>query len=297
MHPLTFFKNLSTPDFSPNILRCSLFTEGKDLPQGYGLGKRYVYDYELEFFTHGGGAMFIENKLYSIHKGDIVLRRPGQYVEGIMPYACYLVCFDLTGNSGKTYEDYDFAKPQEFQPYYYNSILDVIPSVFHTPSEEVFLSLFENIFEEFINSSDSSPILIKSLILKLIHELYTDIINIKNHTETLLSSPHYGRLKKVKDYVHGNFDKKIVLEDLAKISGLSATYFHRIFTETFNITPNEYLTNVRMDKSRELLVKTSLPVNTVALMCGFDNIPYFSTVFKNYNHISPIDFRRRHSYI
>jgi len=64
-----------------------------------------------------------------------------------------------------------------------------------------------------------------------------------------------------------------------------------------NITPNEYITRLRLDKSKELLVKTGLPVYEVALQCGFENIPYFSYVFKKYLNVSPGEFRKRHNYI
>jgi AraC family transcriptional regulator len=296
MHNGIIYKNINMDDFSPTLLRCSFFTEGKNMPKGFGLGKRYVYDYELEYFTYGGGTMIIENKVYSINKGDIVFRRPGQYVEGIMPYCCYLICFDLTGTSGKSYKDYNFSMPQEFEPYYRNSILDIIPDIFHPSSAEKYHGIFQNILEEFINPCGSTWILLRSLMLRLIYEIHEDVSELSSGIIDLISSPHYTKLKKAKDYISENFDKKIVLEDMSAVTGLSATYFHRVFTEAFSITPNEYINKVRMDKARELLVKTTLPVNTIALLCGYDNIPYFSTSFKKYNQISPGEFRKKYCY-
>lgn len=296
MHQQMVYKIIDVDRFSPTILRCSLFTAGKDMPIGHGLGKRYVYDYELEYFTYGGGAMMIENQVYPIKKGDIVFRRPGQYVEGIMPYCCYLICFDLTGTSGKSHKDYHFANPQEFQPYYNNKVLDKIPAVFHPHSEEAYHSLFASIFENFLNPTESSELLLRSIMLRLIYELHNELLKSESQNIQTLSSPYYIKLKKAKEYMNNYFDKKLILRDIAAISGLSPNYFHRIFTETFDVTPAEYLNKLRMDKAREYLVKTAIPVNSIALMCGYDNIPYFSTVFKSYNNISPGEFRKRYCY-
>ena len=43
----------------------------------------------------------IEDTVFPVHKGDISFKRPGQYVQGIMPYKSYMICFDLIGNTDK----------------------------------------------------------------------------------------------------------------------------------------------------------------------------------------------------
>jgi len=287
--------DISIDQLSPIVLKSFLFTQGLSFREGYRLKGRYVYDYELEFFVYSKGGMVIDDKEYSISKGDVVFRRPGQYTQGIMPYSCYMICIDLLGNTGKDPQTYDFIKEQDFQVNYSNPILDGIPSVFKPSNYHKYQELFDLVLKEYINKREFSGILLKSTILKIIYEICSDIKNPFTNNENRNLS-HYMAVKKAKEYIDTNLKQKITLEKLASVASLSPTYFHRVFTETLGITPTEYITNARMDKAKELLAKTNLPVYEIAIECGYDNIPYFSYVFKSRTGVAPGEFRKRHSY-
>lgn len=287
--------DISIDQFSPKVLKSFLFTQGLNFNEGFRLKERYVYDYELEFFVYSKGGMLIDDKEYNISKGDVVFRRPGQFTQGIMPYSCYFICIDMLGNTGKNPETYDFTKEQDFQINYRNSILDEIPPVFRPSNYIKYHELFDLVLKEFINPSDYSGILLKSSILKIIYEICSDLKNPFVNNENI-SSAHYMAVKRSKEYIDTNFKKKITLSNLASIVNLSPTYFHKVFTDTLGITPTEYTTNVRIEKAKELLVKTNLPVYEIAIECGYENIPYFSYIFKNRINVAPGEFRKRHSY-
>ena len=254
-----------------------------------------MYDYELEFFVYSKGSMIIDNKEYDISKGDVVFRKPGQYTQGIMPYSCYLICFDLLGTSNKDPETYDFTKEQEFQCNYSNTILDEIPPVFKPSNYRKYQEMFDLVLKEFINPREYSEILLKSSVLRIIYEICSDIKNPFVSKESI-NSAHYMAVKRAMEYIETNLKEKINLEKVASVANLSPTYFHKVFTNTLGMTPTEYITKVRIDKAKELLVKTNIPVYEVALECGYENIPYFSYTFKNRNNIAPGEFRKRHSY-
>lgn len=290
-----FVTDISIDQFSPIVLKSFLFTQGLNFHEGFRLKERYVYDYELEFFVYSKGGMTIDDKEYNISKGDVVFRRPGQFTQGVMPYSCYLICIDLLGNTGKDPQTYDFTKEQEFQNNYRNSLLDEIPPVFKPSNHLKYQEMFDLVLKEFINPRDFSGILLKSTVLKIIYEICSDIKNPFINNENI-NSANYMAVKRAKEYIDSNLKQKITLSKLASIVNLSPTYFHKVFTETLGITPTEYTTNVRIDKAKELLVKTNLPVYEIAIECGYDNIPYFSYIFKNRINIAPGEFRKRHSY-
>lgn len=287
--------NISTNQFSPKVLMSSLFTQGLNFPEGYKLKERYVYDYELEFFVYSKGGMIIEDKYYNISKGDVVFRKPGQFTQGIMPYSCYIICFDLLGNTNKNPETYDFTREQEFQCNYANTFLDEIPPVFKPSNYMKYLELFDLVLKEFINPREYSGILLKSSVLRILYEISSDIKNPLINNDSI-NSAHYMAVKKAMEYIESNLKEKITLEKLALVANLSPTYFHKVFTDTLGTTPTEYIIKQRLDKAKELLVKTNMPVYEVALECGYDNIPYFSYAFKSRLNIAPAEFRKRHSY-
>lgn len=287
---------ISTNQFSPIILKSSMFTQGANYPLGYKLEARYVYDYEIEYFPYSEGAMIIEGKEYPVYKGDIVFRRPGQYVQGVMPYICYFICFDLLGNTGKDPDAYEINKEQEFQDYYLNPILDSIPPVFHNPFDDKYKQIFDLMLKEYLNRDEGSEILLKTYLLQILYQLYMDI-KTPFMGNTIPATPYYTVVNKSIVYIKENLQNKITLKHIAEQVGLSPNYFHRVFSTAMNITPAEYLTKLRLDKAKEQLVKTNLCISEVALQCGFENIPYFSYVFKKQLNISPGEFRKRHNYI
>ncbi len=289
------YLSISNEDFSPKVLKSSLFTQGLNFPQGYKLNERFIYDYEIEYFLYSSGSMLINNQMYPIHQGDIVFRKPGQSTQGIMPYSCYLICFDLTGKTNKDPKTYIFDEVQEYQPYYLNSIIETIPPVFHVDPNQKYHFLFDSILQEFINPSPASDLLLKSYLLQIIYQLYHDISNPLTDNNVPIS-PHFLTLKKAIAYIQENFNRKLNLHELADLVEYSPSHFHKLFTNTMGITPNDFLVKTRLNKAKEMLVKTALSIADIAIQCGFENIPYFSYTFKKELNISPGEFRKKHSY-
>lgn len=265
------------------------------MTQSYKFPKRYVYDYELEFFLDSRGSMMIEDTIYPINKGDIVFRKPGQLVQGIMPYSCYLICFDMTGSSGKSRQNYVFDESQEFQPHYSNAMLDNIPPVLHSNGGEKYRHLFDAVLKEFIGYEEFSSVLLKALVLQIIFELYKNAINPLN-TVKIPTVAQYRLLERVIEYIQNNIGNKLNLKDLSNIAYLSPNYLHKIFTEAMGITPNEFIIKVKINRSKELLARTDASISNIAIQCGIENIPYFSYLFKKQTNLTPGEFRNKYKY-
>jgi len=279
-------------EISPRLIKALRFDEGLILPHGYKLQARYVYDYGLEFYIESDGIMVIDGTKYCIKKGDIVFRKPGQYVQGIMPYSCYFIIIDLLGNSEKDCNAYNLTDMQSFQSLYANEVLDSIPPVFTPRLPDKYNGLFKNIYEEFLNKNEVSDLIHKSLILQILYNMYQDIKEL-----TIPLSPYYTKVKRVTNYINKSYNKKIVLNDLAEIAGCSPNYFHKMFKNTIGMTPNEYIVKIRLDTAREKIINTELNICEISLQCGFENFSYFSAVFKRNTGITPKEFRKNHRYM
>jgi AraC-like DNA-binding protein len=90
--------------------------------------------------------------------------------------------------------------------------------------------------------------------------------------------------------------KKIVLNDLSKVANISPHHFHKIFTATVGITPNEFIIRCKLDKAKKLLTSTCYSISEISELCGFENSPYFSYVFKKHNALTPMEFKKKHSF-
>ncbi len=96
---------------------------------------------------------------------------------------------------------------------------------------------------------------------------------------------------KAKQYVAENYQSSISLEEISNHLGLSASYFSRLFSEETGDNFIGYLTGIRIEKAKELLIRTNKKIYEISYMIGYENSNYFSRVFKKETGISPYDYR------
>jgi AraC-like DNA-binding protein len=104
---------------------------------------------------------------------------------------------------------------------------------------------------------------------------------------------HVSTLRKAKWYIRKNFTRKLSLDDIASVSGLSAPYFSTIFKDEMGENFSSYLNRLRVEKAGELLSTTDLSLCEIARACGFDDQSWFSKTFKLYTGITPGRYRSR----
>ncbi len=102
------------------------------------------------------------------------------------------------------------------------------------------------------------------------------------------------RITDAAEYIHTNLaDHALCVEDLARLCGMSDTYFRRLFVARFGTTPLKYISDLRLTRSMELLQADYHTVEEISYMCGFNNISYFSTFFKKKTGLSPTAYREK----
>ena len=78
----------------------------------------------------------------------------------------------------------------------------------------------------------------------------------------------------------------------SKMAGMRDTYFSRRFKEVTGLGFREYLLNVRIQHSMQMLLKSELSVTQIATACGFSDGNYFGDIFKKITGKSPREFRK-----
>jgi len=305
---------LSRQDFNPRLLLAYLFTQGMQMPAGKHLDLRRVLDYEMEYILESSGSERIDDTIHPVHKGDIVFRRPGQITQGIMPYKCFTIIFDLGGQTRPRPDPYmlamislDQTQPEtwEVQPDYQSSFLDVIPAIFKAGAGDIYRTLFDSVLKHYISPGEGSELLSKACILQILFQMHLEVQDplrrqvVAPGTSPCLNgdgSARYRKLEAVLAYMRRNFKRKLPLQELAQIAALSPAWLHRIFSETMGETPLDHLNRLRMESARELLATSDLSASSVALECGYENVPYFFTLFKRICGETPAQFRARHRF-
>ena len=279
-------KEVSTNEFSPIVLKSFKFIEGE---QGSEHSCRYICDYEIDLILESKGSIEIDDRVYVLNKGDIVFKRPYDYIKETMDYKCHTLVIDLLGNKGnKSEADGSIGYKQSLQPRYVNCFLDKIPARFHPSSIEKYQRLFGSVHDAYINATEASDFLMKINVMQILWNIYIDA------KENIPLSPYYSTIKRMIEYIKNNLDRDINFKDLATLGNLSPNYLHKVFTIEMGMTPNDYIISMRIDKAKELLLETMLPIYEIAERCGFDNVHYFSYCFKKKLSISPSAFRKNH---
>lgn len=101
-------------------------------------------------------------------------------------------------------------------------------------------------------------------------------------------------LERAIDYMRrecGN--ENLMIANVAEYAQISSSYLSMLIKKETGKTFTEYLTDIRMECARRLLLKTPWKISDVAQACGFANATYFSTVFKNRYGMSPSSFRQQ----
>jgi YesN/AraC family two-component response regulator len=99
-------------------------------------------------------------------------------------------------------------------------------------------------------------------------------------------------IDKAIQYIHENYSNKITLEDVAREVYLSPTYLCKIFKKEVGSNFNEYLNQLRIEKSKTLLSQRGSRIADVIGLVGFEDQSYFTKVFKKVAGVSPKHFRK-----
>ena len=101
--------------------------------------------------------------------------------------------------------------------------------------------------------------------------------------------------KSILGYIHQNFKENISEKDLAELVNLSTNHMHKVFLSDMKTTPINYLNSYRINRAKELLRETNLPISKVAEEVGISCGDYFCRVFRKYNDaLSPTEYRKLH---
>lgn len=93
-------------------------------------------------------------------------------------------------------------------------------------------------------------------------------------------------------YIDGHFDDPALSNaTLARECKISEVYFRRLFVRQFDLSPKQYVIELRIRKAKQLLSEGALKISAVSEACGFSNPYHFCRVFKERTGLTPTEYR------
>jgi len=127
--------------------------------------------------------------------------------------------------------------------------------------------------------------------------LYQFLIKLKNSIPSGNKNENekYKKLAPVISYMENNYDRYTSLEEMADIIGITSYHLCRLFKQTFKVSPFKYLTQLRIQKAKELLVEVpEMNIKDISQKVGYHDTSYFCTIFKAHEGITPSEFKKMH---
>ncbi len=141
--------------------------------------------------------------------------------------------------------------------------------------------VYRNVPEEFYRKADVFEAL--EWLKSLVGDLFS--MEVDENTNHIL-------MQNVKNYIDHHYDEEISLELLSQKTFISASYISALFKKTFHIGVSEYVSDLRMEKAKELLQSGNWKIEEIARQVGMTNSTYFITRFKRRFGMTPNQYKQ-----
>ena len=260
-------------------------------PLGTGsLPVHWHEEFEITYVRKGSCTYQIDLQSYHITEVDFLLLPPEMLhgtVEQSQPEFItdsFVFRLDMLESSIP-----DFCTTRFFVPLASGTIRFPVHLPASDPVVPLLLESFETVRKAFLEKPFGYELEIKAQLLHLFFLLYSHVPYQKtDQTHTDITD----KLKMVLQFIQEHYQSSVTVRELADLCHFSEYHFMRFFKRHMNMTCIEYLNQYRLEMASRQLAKTELPITTIALESGFNNISYFNRVFKKKFGVTPKEYRK-----
>jgi len=285
------------PQLNPYIRYVNKLTNAT---KGYHVPWRILYDFEMIYVTKGVCTVETKEKKYTVGEGCLHIMPPFLYhkrdVDPAVETDYYDVHFDFIYNSF----DADFAVPEIYMKMCADGVEEapvdkklsgrrVIVPEFIQIVESLKLknslesaAVFERMYKEWSKGTASGLLNAKAAMLQVIAMLTEDIGGGKSD----IFAGFIG-------YIFDHYFEDIDLERFVSGYGISVSRFRYLFKSRMKKAPQEFIIDFRVEQAKKLLASGDYTVSEVSDMVGYDDIHYFSRMFKKKTDMSPTEYKRQ----
>ncbi len=257
----------------------------------YSLNKKFNDKSNLSFkyVLKGQEHYVVDGKHFEIKEKQVLFFSNNKPYEGFIDYPSITqgLCIDLNIDIGKTAQVDALNEEQMFffSPEFKTQKINFLDEYLHSLLQQIVLGdkveqslRYEEILQE-----------ISTHLLHMEKEYVERIASIPTKNEAY-KKELFVRLITAKNFIQDQKRQKITLSEIAKESGLSAYYLHRLFKRVFGYTPAQYQEKIRMLEAKEYLKFHS--AKETCYIVGFSDEAYFSRRFKLYFGMPPGKYTR-----
>ena len=264
----SFFK-YSYKTKTKESLSIAVYNTGKQqCESGYSWGPALRDHYLLHYIISGKGTYVCGEEVYQIKAGDLFIVYPNQivsyYADKDDPWQYCWVGFN--GTEAQRLIDLTPFRPNRLilslcDDSIQRSMMDIYDARGNKPTDE--MNMIGRLY----------------LFLSKLIDLKDDVREESDITSTYIENA----LK----FIQYNYSHSIDITNIADSIGISRSHLYRVFIKHLGLSPNDYLTQYRINRACSLLRNSDLTISNIANSVGYDDPLYFSRVFKKIKGVSP----------
>lgn len=250
------------------------------------------HNLEISFVKTGTGTYKIENNIYNLIAGDVMIINNSELHGISMKKAEYLINTVIHFEPEFIWNTLNIDMDYKFLQIFYekgNGMYNQLDRN-NPATNEIFNELLA-IEKEFLYKLPAYELMIKTKMLKIfatIVRFYDYISNIK--TKTMLDEDKVN-MNLVLEFIDNNINEDIKLNDLANVVCMSPNYFCSMFKKFNGISAFDYITRKRIQKAIEYIKTTNKSITEIASICGFNTSTNFNKAFKKVTGRTPSYYR------
>lgn len=241
-------------------------------------------DYEISLVLDGNPNIITTEGTTRLSPGDIFIMNPFFSHEITSQEPALIMSLQISPAFFATY--FPQIERTEFSAFHLSA--RNTPQDCHAIRDYLF-QLAHIYYENQDNASIKCAILINQLFLYLFESQPHHLIADK---EMQASQMKGKRMRKIMKYIDEHYAEKLLLSDIAEQEELDLYYLSHFFKESFGITFQNYLTKIRSERARQLLLLTDYSLLDISITCGFSDPKYFNKGFALQYGCSPKEYRK-----
>lgn len=261
--------------------------------------EKNIHDhYEMVYIKRGNAVFNISGEDVLLSPNNIVIIKPHQWHKfNVKSKACEFIVISFLFNTLESEEEPRSSEGATSSlENFINSIKNMEDSSYVTlrlgPKNEIVGTM-----RRILRERDKGEIWSEFLIYILVTELFVLISRTMKQEYEQSSKYRSMNLKEslyiAKEYMDHNYNRDIVLGDVARYIYLSESYFAHSFKDEFHISPKNYILKKRIETAKEILVTTDMKISDVAISVGFSSQQRFNDIFRKTEGTTPLKYRKQ----
>jgi AraC-like DNA-binding protein len=236
---------------------------------------------ELSIILEGEGIHKINGVEHRLERGYLMLQTPADFHEVIPEPGTVLKKYNVLFS-------YEFLSNELFHLLFQD--LNEHTAVFQEPELSAIEADFHRLWSEYQSDQEGRMIGIRSTLNRILLDLYRKCSRSSNREVS--KTNRY--IQDVLIYIHQHFREQLTLEGAAAKANLSSNYFSECFHRETGISFQQYVSDVRLQFARSILISTNLSITEVCFASGFNTLNHFERAFKKKYDRTPSSFRHFH---